>query len=239
MPLRDHFHPPISRRHSWEGFHGLWPGIIVLHLVRELPKRYLAEPRVHLGSQIEIDVATLEGEDDLAINEPESNSLAFEPSQPSLALETDLASYNEYEVRIYDTKHNRRLVAAIELVSPSNKDRPESRHDFVTKCASLLRKGVCVALVDLVTDMHFNLYSQLLESIHHIDPAFEPEPASIYAVSCRWIPRGTKHVLEAWSHPLRLGEPLPTLPIWLAENFAVPLNLEATYEETCRALRIS
>lgn len=240
MPLRDHFHPPISRRHSWEGFHGLWPGVIVMHLARELPPRYLAEPRVHLGSQIEIDVATLEGEEENStLPESEDKGLAFAPTQPSVALETDLASYNEYEVRIYDSKHNRRLVAAIELVSPSNKDRPESRQDFIAKCASLLRKGVCVALVDVVTDMHFNLYCQLLDSIHQVDPAFEPEPASTYAVSCRWRPRGTKHVLEAWSHVLHLGQPLPTLPIWLAENYAVPLNLEATYEETCRALRIS
>jgi len=26
--------------------------------------------------------------------------------------------------------------------------------------------------------------------------------------------------------------------LWLAENLAVPLELEATYEETCRILRI-
>jgi hypothetical protein len=37
---------------------------------------------------------------------------------------------------------------------------------------------------------------------------------------------------------LELGQPLPTLPLWLAENFAVPLELEMSYEETCRTLRI-
>jgi hypothetical protein len=31
---------------------------------------------------------------------------------------------------------------------------------------------------------------------------------------------------------------LPTLPLWLADDFAVPLELEASYEDTCRALRI-
>jgi len=35
-----------------------------------------------------------------------------------------------------------------------------------------------------------------------------------------------------------VGQPLPLLPLWLAENLAVPLELEATYEETCRILRI-
>jgi hypothetical protein len=35
-----------------------------------------------------------------------------------------------------------------------------------------------------------------------------------------------------------LSSPLPTLPLWLAENFAVRLDLEESYEETCRILWI-
>ena len=38
--------------------------------------------------------------------------------------------------------------------------------------------------------------------------------------------------------PLAVGQPLGTLPLWLADNLAVPLELEASYEETCRILRI-
>ena len=45
-------------------------------------------------------------------------------------------------------------------------------------------------------------------------------------------------LLETWPHPLALGRPLPTLPLWLADNDAVPLELEPSYEETCRILRI-
>jgi hypothetical protein len=45
--------------------------------------------------------------------------------------------------------------------------------------------------------------------------------------------------LETWAHALAVGRPLPTLPLWLADNLAVPLELEASYEETCRILRIA
>jgi hypothetical protein len=31
---------------------------------------------------------------------------------------------------------------------------------------------------------------------------------------------------------------LPTLPVWLRDDLAVSLDLEASYEETCRTLRI-
>ena len=36
MPLLDHFHPPVSERRSWEGFHGLWAAALVEKLNREL-----------------------------------------------------------------------------------------------------------------------------------------------------------------------------------------------------------
>jgi hypothetical protein len=45
-------------------------------------------------------------------------------------------------------------------------------------------------------------------------------------------------LLDNWYHPLAVGESLPTLPIWLRETFAVSLDLESSYEETCRTLRI-
>ena len=95
------------------------------------------------------------------------------PPQPTLTLETELPDQDEYEVRIYDERHGRRLVAAIELISPSNKDRPESRRAFVGKVAALLQRNVCVSLVDVVTIRDFNLYADLLEFVGGNDPALE------------------------------------------------------------------
>jgi hypothetical protein len=54
MPLRDHFHPPLSKKKSWEGFHGQWPAMIVMALGRKLPQGYDHEPRAHLGAYYEI-----------------------------------------------------------------------------------------------------------------------------------------------------------------------------------------
>ena len=60
MPLRDHFRPPIWNQASWEGFHGGWPMMMVLNLAPKLPKGFVAEPRVRLGSFLEIAVCTVE-----------------------------------------------------------------------------------------------------------------------------------------------------------------------------------
>ena len=50
------------------------------------------------------------------------------PAQPSVAVETTLPDYDEFEVRIFDARRRPHLIAAIEIVSPANKDRPEHRN---------------------------------------------------------------------------------------------------------------
>jgi hypothetical protein len=90
----------------------------------------------------------------------------------------------------------------------------------------------------VVTTRHFNLYGDLLELIGQTDPALSPEATDLYAVACRGTRRDDTWLLETWAHPLALGQPLPTLPLWLADDLAVPLELEESYEETCRSLRI-
>ena len=148
-------------------------------------------------------------------------------------------SEDEYEVRVYDARHGRRLVAAIEIVSPSNKDRPESRRAFVAKIAALLQRDVSVSVVDAVTIRQFNLYADLLELIGRSDPILGAEPPALYAVTVRGRKRGGKTpLLDTWFYPMALGQSLPTLPIWLDVDLGVFLDLETSYEETCRLLRI-
>jgi hypothetical protein len=150
--------------------------MIVLRLNQILPPRYLAGPHVHLGTEIEIDVAGFEKEEQPLSQPQHGNGMAWQPGQPSLAVETDLLNTDEYEVLVFDVERGRRLVAAIEIVSPSIKDRPESRPVFVAKCEAMLRKGVSVSIIDLVTSRHFNLYSELLELIGQRDESMGTAP---------------------------------------------------------------
>ena len=43
---------------------------------------------------------------------------------------------------------------------------------------------------------------------------------------------------RAWAHPLAVGQPLPTLPLWLGADVAVPLDLEASHATACADLLI-
>jgi hypothetical protein len=241
MPLRDHFRPPLDHKHSWDELHGQWPAMMVLKLSSILPDGYVAAPGIHLGTAFEIDVSAYERDEESPPPERSSGAsgVATAPA-PTFTLETELPDQDEYEVRVYDARRGRTLVAAIELVSPSNKDRPESRRAFVAKCAALLQKDVCVSIVDVVTVRQFNLYADLLALIDKTDPALGSDPPHLYAVTIRGRKRINKRpLLDTWFYPLTIGQPLPPLPIWLDGDRHVSLDLEASYEETCRVLRIA
>lgn len=156
----------------------------------------------------------------------------------TLTVDMDLTHEYAYEILVYNHAHGRRLVAAVEIVSPANKDRLENRCAFATKCAALLQQGVSVSMVDLVTIRHFNLYLDLLALLDRSDPSFTPASSSIYAATCRARMIGGTWRLESWAYPLTVGEALPNLPLWLSDDLNVPLELDASYEDTCRALRI-
>ena len=238
MPLRDHFRPPVDSHHAWEGFHAAWPTMLVIRLAALLPEGFAAEPRAHLGRDFEIDVGGFEGDAVLGGLATANGAAVATTVLPTQTVEVDLADESEYEVLVFDQDRARRLVAAVEFVSPANKDRREHRRAFVSKCAALLQNGVCVTIVDPVTVRHFNLYADLLEMMRGSDPSLGTDPPHLYAVTCRGRKGRGRGLLDAWYHPLAVGQPLPALPLWLAEDMSVTLDLEGSYEDTCRVLRI-
>ena len=126
------------------------------------------------------------------------------------------------------------------LISDAVRTRPESRRAFVAKTATLLQQDVCVSIVDVVTVRQFNLYADLLALIGRADPALGADPPPLYVVTLRGRKRARgRPLLDTWFYPLALGRPLPPLPIWLDIDLGVTLDLEASYEDTCRVLRIS
>lgn len=230
MSLRDHFHPPFTKRHRWDTVHAMLPMKITAALNREhvLPLRYAAGPRIHVGSLQEPYI--VDSED---ANEP------MPWAEPSLAAPDNWSNVDDYEVLIRSRDYAEELVAAIEIVCPTNKDCLEHRRGFVAKCGALLRRRVSVTIIDIITTHQANLYGELIESIGQADQTVGEPPVSLYAASIRVRPTPRGHVLAAWYYPLAVGQPLPQLPIWLTERLAVPLDLEPIYEETLKDLRIT
>src|SRR5437016_9930883 len=115
MPLLDHFHPPVSERRSWEGFHGLWAAALVEKLNRDvLADEYFADMQVHIGSQVEVDVATLE-ESQPTSGRGNGAAAAVAPvwAPPATELVMPTVFPDEIEIQVFSTVTGATLVGAI------------------------------------------------------------------------------------------------------------------------------
>jgi hypothetical protein len=240
MPLLDHFHPPVSERRGWEGFHGLWAAALVEKLNRDvLAEEYFADMQVHVGSAVEVDIATLE--ESRASEErggAAATTLARAWAPPATDLAFPIVFPDDVEVQVFATAAGATLVAAIELVSPGNKDRPETRRAFAAKCVSYLSRGVGLIVVDIVTNRLANLHNEVMALLGHGEPFLLAPAAATYAVAYRPSRQPSGGRVELWPRPLFLGEPLPVLPLALRNAGVVPVDLEETYSEARQRSRL-
>jgi hypothetical protein len=216
MPLLDHFNPPLSRTHPWRGFHGAWAAAMARLLNHGvLPPGYYAVPLVELDGPVEIDLATLHDRD-AAAGEEAAAPQTWTPPAPGLAVAIDLPAVEAVEVQVFADDGDPRLRAAIELLSPRNKDPPQVRRTFAVKCVSYLQQGSSVVVVDTVTTRRANLHAAILSLLDREADAASL-PAGLSAVSYQAVePAQDAQELRIWSAALALGQNLPALPLWLA-----------------------
>jgi hypothetical protein len=237
MNLLDHFHGELYAWRHWHSFHTGWAYNIAADLNRALPERWFAESNVQFG--IEIDVATFERAQ-AGTESPAFSAVVpltgntYNPPAPRWQTPFEPAS-DTVEIVIYNDEAGPLLVGAIELVSPANKDRPAHRAAFVTKCASLLRQGTGLVIVDVVTDRLANLHNELMAQLgleFHL-------PDALYATAYRLAEVAAQPQLQIWSESLAVGQPLPTLPLWLRGEYCLPIDLAQSYEKTCLEQKIT
>jgi hypothetical protein len=229
MPLQDHFHPPLSLRRHWHSFHHAWATYISSDLNRLLPEGYFAEPNVQFG--IEIDVAAFDEETNGHLG-----SSGWTPPAPVMTVPFAMAT-DTVEVQVFSGEGGPTLAGALELVSPTNKDRRSNRNAFVTKCASYLQQGLGLVVVDVVTERQGNLHDELINRL-----ATEPRAAwgpDLYAVAYHPVKPADLPQLEIWRDVLSVGYPLPSLPLCLRGDLCIPVDLEASYMRTCQEQRLA
>jgi hypothetical protein len=239
MPLLDHFHPPLSQRRHWEAFPARWASAIADDLNDKwLPENLFAEPTVSIGGQVQVDVATFDEGMTPPINGGAAvGTLPQSLTAPPATWVIPAVFADSYEVQIINTEGGPKLVAAIELVSPGNKDRPQTRRAFAVKCAHYLYQGIPFIVVDVVTSRAANLHNEIMAMLQTADFRM-PEEASLYATSYRPTRRGSREEIDVWPAPLHVGGPLRSLPLYVGLELPLLVNFEETYQETCRRLRL-
>ncbi|MCI0705794.1 MAG: DUF4058 family protein [Planctomycetia bacterium] len=233
MPLLDHFHPPLHPHRHWESFQVTWLNTIAETLNRALPECYFAEEHARIKDATEFDIT----ESPLVIA-PKSVDARHQFVPPTPPIVVPAAFPDEFEVRVYEAEGGARLVAALELVSPANKDRDTHRRAFATKCAGYLAQGIAVIVIDVVTSRSGNLHADILQFLGRTADIGLPEGTELYAVAYRPIVRDQQAQVEVWPEPLAVGGELPTLPLALNADLCLPIDLESTYTAACSRRRL-
>jgi hypothetical protein len=196
-----------------------------------LPRGFYAIPHVEMDGPIEIDVATLREAGALP-----TGTEPWAAPEPAVDVALDFPPLDLVEVQVMHEEGDPRLVAAIELVSESNKDRPASRRAFAVKCASYLHEDCSVVVVDPVTVRRGSLHEEIHALLALPGEAWQSS-TGLYATSYQVLGEGEARRLRVWTAELAVGRTLPTVPLWLG-TYAVPLDLEATHAAACHDLRI-
>jgi hypothetical protein len=230
MPLHD-----WSDASGWEGVHLLWIAELLHWVKPRLPDGY----RAYVGSAPVVSIGAPHGKPDVAVHQtpardgvpssgaPQASSSSCEPD-----IEVAVATLDPSHALYVEQRH--RLVAAVELVSPRNKDRPESRQTYASRYVGYLLEGVHLLLVDVHSrPANFSFADQISHSLGMSQESLPSPFAASYRVGEAAATGGK--LLAVWRRCLKSGEPLPVLPLPLAVDCHVEVDLEQTYRAAAEA----
>src|SRR5437588_12252956 len=142
MPLHD-----WTELSGWEGVHLLW----IAELLRQIKGKLPAGFRAYLGSGPALAVGSPPVKPDVSVRAhgaADSRPGARVPvATPDPDIEVAVAELDQTPSLLVERSHQ--LVAAVELISPRNKDRNVARSAYLNRYVSYLIEGVNLLLVDV------------------------------------------------------------------------------------------
>lgn len=198
-----------------------------------LPAGFYAAGEQIIGD-VEPDVLTFRSHAEPDVPWPESGAIAVveHPPKVSLTSHADEPLYvSKQDHVVIRSSEGDRLVGLIEIVSRGNKDSRTRFHSFVDKVTAAIEHGCHVLVIDLFPPgsldprgIHGAIWEQL------VGGKFEPtadRPLTLVSYEAATEP-------TAYLEPLRVGDRLPDMPLFLDTGWYVEAPLEETYEQTWR-----
>jgi hypothetical protein len=190
-----------------------------------LPPGYMAMAEQVTGRPIP-DVVTLHAE--TSWDEPGGIAVATAPPSARLIAKIEKINYAKRADRVVIRHGRGKVVAIIEIVSPGNKDSRNSIRSFIEKACDIMNQGVNLLIVDLfpptARDPH-GIHQAIWDEYGEEPFAEAPgKPLVVASFLAGDIPTG-------YVEPIAVGDPLPSLPIFLSPDRYIPAPLETTYEQ--------
>ncbi len=150
-------------------------------------------------------------------------------------LEASVAFRLDPQLAVHVDFHGR-LIAAIEIVSPRNKDRVGAKETYPNRYLGYLRLGVHLLLIDVLPRPKGYSFSDAITGSLGLDLSPQPPPfAATYRVG-EVVPLGDDmgNLVGLWRHTLKVGQRLPSLPLPLSVYQAIQVDLEETYARAAK-----
>jgi uncharacterized protein DUF4058 len=227
MPLHD-----WRNDRGWDSVHLVWLAQLLDWVQPRLPEGY----RAYLGSVPALTVDVPNGRPDMSVRQwptaPVESGSADPAASGSEPDEEAVATFTLDPQRAVHIDLHGVLIAAMEIVSPRNKDRPASRERYLGRHAGYLRQGVHLLLIDVLPrPAGFSFADALAANLGLAQPPC-PAPCAVSYRVGEPVPEGT--VLAVWRRPFQVGHALPAIPLALGPEQRVPIDLEYTYKEAAR-----
>jgi hypothetical protein len=224
MPLHD-----WNDLAGWDGVHNIW----IVELLRWIKPRLPEGYRAYIGSMPALTVGATQEKPDVAVRHwlPEPPPVSAEPAEEATAFpepEVETATLMlDPQTAVYVALHNR-MVAAVELVSPRNKDRPSARAYYLARYLGYLHEGAHLLLVDVHRrPVGFSFADALATEMQIEQTSLLPPLVASYRVG--GPAAGGGRLVGIWRQPLVVGQPLPAMLLPLTTRRSVEVDLETTY----------
>ncbi len=229
MPLHD-----WRDERGWDGVHLLWLAQLLDWVQPRLPAGF----RAYVGSVPALTLETGNGKPDVTVRGWRGPTADPIPAL-GLALAPDretVAAFTPDALRALHVDWHGQLIAAIELVSPRNKDRLDSKVRYARRYLGYLRQGVHLMLVDVFAQPAGFSFADAISDDLGLGEAPTPPPFAIsYRVGAQ-VPNGDAMGTQVavWCRTMEAGQRLSELPLSLDEDAAVVIDLETTYHEAAK-----
>jgi hypothetical protein len=225
MPLHD-----WKDDRGWDSVHPLWLAELLYWMQDHLPAGY----RAYLGAVPALTVGTANGRPDVLVRRWDPETAGSKATETAV-IEPDLEAAITVELDPQRAVHidlHGVLIAAIEVTSPRNKDRPDSRETYSRRYLGYIRQGVHLLLIDVLPHpAKFSFADAIAADLKLKQPETQPPFAVSYRVG-EPIPGGT--FMAYWRRACQVGQPLPVIPLALNVHQAVNIDLEHTYHQAAK-----
>jgi len=226
MPLHD-----WANQTGWEGVHHTWLTELLYWIKPRLPAGY----RTFIGPTPTLTIsAPIHDRPDISVRGdlpgPVTSPLpeGAPNEDPAWDAEVEMSVATLPPDRALFVERQGYLIAAVELVSPRNKDRQSAKQNYTAIYAGYLMRGVNLLLVDVHPRPQRFSFAEEIAADLDFPLVATPAPFALSSRVGEEAPNGGRF-LAVGRRALVVGEPLPTLPLALTVHQSVPVELEQTY----------